>query len=130
MLIDTSGFLCLHEKDEPFHQQALKLYDDGPLRITTNYILAEYTALAEIRGVLRSQIIEFSLTALADDAIEIVYVDERLHILAVALIADRPDKHYSLCDAASFIVMRERGITEALTTDKHFEQEGFVKLLR
>ena len=40
------------------------------------------------------------------------------------------DKTYSLCDAVSFLLMRERGITEALTTDRHFEQEGFVRLLQ
>jgi uncharacterized protein len=129
MLIDTSGFLCLYESDEPFHETALKLYDESPLRITTSYVLAEYTALAEIRGIRRSQIIEFSLNVLADDAVEIVWVDERIHSQAVALMADRPDKRYSLCDAASFIALRERGINEALTTDKHFEQEGFVRLL-
>jgi len=36
----------------------------------------------------------------------------------------RQDKTYSLCDAVSFVLMRERGIHEALTTDKHFEQEA------
>lgn len=33
-------------------------------------------------------------------------------------------------DCVSFIVMQERGITEALTTDEHFEQAGFRALLR
>jgi predicted nucleic acid-binding protein len=42
----------------------------------------------------------------------------------------RLDKDYSLCDAVSFIIMESEGITEAHTTDHHFEQEGFVRLLR
>jgi uncharacterized protein len=42
----------------------------------------------------------------------------------------RLDKSYSLCDAVSFLLMRERAITEALTTDRHFEQEGFTRLLK
>ncbi len=41
----------------------------------------------------------------------------------------RSDKNYSLCDAASFVVMRMREITDALMTDKHFRQEGFTRLL-
>ena len=45
------------------------------------------------------------------------------------LLENRLDKNYSLCDAVSFVVMRERGFIEALTTDKHFEQENFIKLL-
>jgi len=42
---------------------------------------------------------------------------------------ERADKNYSLCDAASFVVMQQRGIVESLTTDKHFRQEGFIRLL-
>lgn len=42
----------------------------------------------------------------------------------------RIDKNYSLCDAVSFVIMNDREISEALTTDKHFEQENFVRLLK
>jgi predicted nucleic acid-binding protein len=42
----------------------------------------------------------------------------------------RQDKTYSLCDVVSFILMRQRGVAKALTTDRHFEQEGFVRLLK
>jgi len=52
-----------------------------------------------------------------------------VHELAMALLEERLDKNYSLCDAVSFIVMKEYGIIEALTTDKHFQQEGFSRLL-
>ncbi len=39
-----------------------------------------------------------------------------------------PDKKLSLCDAASFIVMRERGVTTAFTFDRHFADAGFELL--
>ncbi len=42
----------------------------------------------------------------------------------------RPDKQWSLTDCISFVVMSEEGITEALTADRHFEQAGFIALLR
>jgi predicted nucleic acid-binding protein len=58
-----------------------------------------------------------------------VWVDEELHRGALALLMAGVDKTYSLCDAVSFILMRQRRITEALTTDHHFEQEGFQRLL-
>ena len=130
MLIDTSGFLCFHEKEEPFHKKAVELYDSAKARLTTNYVLAEYTALAQVRGIARQKITEFSTRILETEEIEIVWVDESLHRQAVELIKERPDKNYSLCDAVSFVVMRMRDISEALTTDKHFEQEGFVRLLK
>lgn len=58
-----------------------------------------------------------------------MWVNEPLHRGAVALLKARPDKAYSLCDAVSFLLMRERGLIDALTTDHHFQQEGFRRLL-
>jgi predicted nucleic acid-binding protein len=46
------------------------------------------------------------------------------------LYAKRPDKEWSLTDCISFVVMERYGITDALTADHHFEQAGFVALLR
>jgi hypothetical protein len=47
-----------------------------------------------------------------------------------ALFKSRPDKDWSLTDCISFIVMQDRGLGEALTADHHFEQAGFVVLLK
>lgn len=48
----------------------------------------------------------------------------------VRLYRERPDKDWSLTDCISFVAMEERGIREALTGDHHFEQAGFVALLK
>lgn len=48
---------------------------------------------------------------------------------ALALLLARLDKSYSMCDAVSFVLMRERHVHDALTTDHHFDQEGFRRLL-
>lgn len=58
-----------------------------------------------------------------------MHIDEKLDGQAWKLLEDRLDKTWSLVDCASFVVMEERGLTEALTTDRHFEQAGFVRLL-
>jgi uncharacterized protein len=129
MLIDTSGFLCLYDESEKHHQKALLSYDSTNFRLTTNYILAEYVALAHVRGVPREEILRFSSLILTDNDIEIIWVDEDLHTKAVELMNQRKDKTYSLCDSVSFVIMRERVLNNALTTDKHFEQEGFARLL-
>ncbi len=130
MLIDTSGFLCLHNKAERQHNLANKVNTESRIRVTTNYILAEYVALAIVRRLSQKKIAAFSEEILDDNSVQIVWIDEELHSSAVELLRKREDKTYSLCDAVSFVVMREREITDALTTDKHFEQEGFVRLLK
>ena len=129
MLVDTSGFFSLYDKSDTFHELAIYFYDVVVMRLTTSYVLAEYTALAHIRGVPRREIVRFSSLILDDESVEIIWIDENLHRQAIALMRERADKSYSLCDAASFVVMREREIAESLTTDKHFRQEGFVRLL-
>jgi uncharacterized protein len=46
------------------------------------------------------------------------------------LYRNRPDKGYSLTDCISMQTMRREGLTEVLTNDRHFEQEGFRALFR
>lgn len=130
MLIDTSGFFSMHDEAEKHHARAAAAFSNSRLRLTTNYVLAEYAALALIRGLPRKKTLAFSREVLADASVEIIWVNEDLHRRAVELMSERTDKNYSLCDAASFVLMRKREISEALTTDKHFEQEGFIRLLK
>jgi predicted nucleic acid-binding protein len=130
MLLDTSGLLCLHYKTEPLHNRACIEYKKAIIRLTHNYIIAEYVALANARRFPRSSVLAFIVDLLDNLDIEIVWVHEQLHRDAVELLTVRQDKTYSLCDSVSFVLMNQRGITEALTTDQHFEQEGFTRLLR
>ena len=61
---------------------------------------------------------------------EIVPASTDLFQRGVGFFAERPDKEWSLTDCISFVVMRERDITDALTNDHHFEQAGFRILLK
>jgi predicted nucleic acid-binding protein len=94
-----------------------------------SYVLAEFVALAHARRLPRAASLIFIRDLVDNPDIDTTWVDEALHREAVALLVARQDKTYSLCDAVSFILMRECGLTEALTTDHHFEQEGFRRLL-
>jgi predicted nucleic acid-binding protein len=62
--------------------------------------------------------------------IRIVPLSEYRFLRGLDRYARRPDKSYSLVDCISMVVMEEEGITEALTNDHHFEQEGFTILIR
>jgi uncharacterized protein len=129
MLVDTSGLLCLHHATEPFHASACSLYREASRRLTHDYILAEYVALAHARRFPRVAALAFLSDLIDDPDIETVWVDEVIHREGLALLKTRLDKSYSLCDAVSFVLMRRSGLLEALTTDRHFEQEGFRRLL-
>lgn len=127
MLLDTSGLLCLHHRDEPQHQEAKRVYDTTTTRkMTHSYVLAEFIALAQARRLPREPVLGFAIDLIDNPDIEVVWVDEALHRYAMAFLLTRVDKGYSLCDAVSC----RRGILHALTTDSHFEQEGFVRLLK
>jgi uncharacterized protein len=129
VLLDTSGLLCLHHRDEPLHEQATSFFDAAWFKLTHSYVLAEFVALAEARGLPREPALQFIAAVTENPEIEVTWIDEGQH-RTMRFLQRRLDKTYSLCDAVSFLLMREFSITEALTTDGHFEQEGFVRLLK
>jgi predicted nucleic acid-binding protein len=130
MLLDTSGLLCFHHRAEPQHADAVKFFLSASRRLTHSYVLAEFVALAQARRLLRPPTLSFVADLQNNAAVEVVYVHETLHRAALELLHQRPDKSWSLCDAVSFLLMAQETIREALTTDHHFEQAGFVRLLK
>lgn len=130
MLLDTSGLLCLFDESDPRHRQAGAFYDADAEPVTHNYVLAEFVPLCYSRRMNQAGALTFVVDLLQNPRIEVVWVDEFLHRTALSVLQARLDKTYSLCDAVSFLVLRQRGMTEALTTDRHFSQEGFQRLLK
>ena len=130
MLLDTSGLLCLFDVRDQRHVDARALYDAATKRFTHNYVLAEFVALANARGAPRADALAFVAALLETPEVQVVWVDKTLHQASVEFLQARLDKAWSLCDAISFLLMQQQGITDALTTDHHFEQAGFVRLLK
>lgn len=129
MLLDTSGLMCLFDLRDFRHADARTFYDTAPIRLTHSYVFAELVALTHARGAPRGSALDFVADLQDDPDVEVVWVDEQLHRLALDLLRERQDKDWSLCDAVSITLMRQREMTDALTTDHHFEQAGFRKLL-
>ena len=92
-------------------------------------MLGELIALCERLRVPRWRGISYIHSIRAETWIEIVHIDEQLDGQAWKLLENRLDKTWSLVDCASFVVMEQRGLMDALTTDHHFEQAGFIRLL-
>jgi len=128
-LVDTSGLYCYYNRDDPQHNVATGVMNKRERKLINSDVLAEFTALAEARGMPRPSALGFAGDLLDAPDISVIWVDESLHRSALDFLQNRLDKTYSLCDAVSFVLMRSHGINEALTTDRHFVQEGFTKLL-
>ena len=99
------------------------------MRVTHNYVIAEFVALAQARRLPRQPSLAFAAQVSSDPEIEMTWVDPTLHDEAVAFLQSQLDKSYSLCDTVSFVLMRRCNLADALTTDRHFEQAGFQRLL-
>jgi predicted nucleic acid-binding protein len=122
MLLDTSGLMCLFDRRDIRHANATRYYDSAPHRLSHNYVLAEFVGLAIARRAPRVKSLSFIDAIGRSDEVEVVWVDKELHDRALLLLNQRNDKAWSLCDAVSFVLMNDRGATEALTTDHNFEQ--------
>ena len=127
---DTFYFLALHNPADRAHEVAVAATDrlPGPL-VTTAWVLTEFAdALAD--GPNRAACVAFIEDLRNNPEVTLVAPTSGLFESGWALYCQRTDKEWSLTDCISFVVMRERNITEALTGDRHFEQAGFSALLR
>jgi len=122
-------------RSQTFHLRSkdllLKAKLDGTRVLTTNYVLSELVSLLTSPLRVPRPLLITTLRAIRSASwVTLVYVDSELDRQAWTLLETRPDREWSLVDCASFAVMQQRGIVEALTSDRHFEQAGFVRLLK
>ncbi len=92
--------------------------------LTTEWVLVEL-ADALSAPAARSTAVAFLKAVRADPLFDVVGYEAAVYQAGFDLFAKRPDKGWSLTDCISFGVMSERGLSEALTADQHFEQAGF-----
>jgi predicted nucleic acid-binding protein len=92
--------------------------------VTTEWVLMEL-ADALSAPTARSTAVAFLQAVRADPSFDVVGYAPAVYQAGFDLFASRPDKGWSLTDCISFGVMSERGLTDALTADHHFEQAGF-----
>jgi uncharacterized protein len=120
---DAFYFVARLNRRDQHHERILKFSRDFRARILTpDWVLMEVAdALAESES--RSRVRDFILHLRSTNACELL---DR----ALELYHQHADKKWTLTDCVSFVVMRERNVTDALTGDKHFEQAGFIALLK
>lgn len=129
IFIDTLFVVALVNRRDQYHQTASQLaalYEGHPLLVTDAVLLEIGNALARNYKAEAVAII----TGFLDSAeVEIVRLTMELFEQAFALYQQYQDKSWGLIDCVSFVVMREAGVSQALTCDHHFEQAGFEALM-
>ena len=98
--------------------------------VTTEEVLIEYlTALAAAGAYYRRKVAANVRAILQDKNVTVLPQSHDTFMAGLELYERRADKAYSLTDCVSMNAMREAGITEILTNDRHFAQEGFTVLI-
>jgi len=130
---DADYLIALLNPNDQLHQRAKSASRGlGQARIVTSeMVLTEVLAFyAESGSNLRDAAADVALRLGNDPNATVVPQTSLLFGEALSLYRQHKDKAWSLTDCASFNIMRETGITEALSNDHHFEQAGLTALLR
>jgi predicted nucleic acid-binding protein len=130
--VDTSGWYALIDRRDVFHAKAVAALEEviaaKSRLLTTDYVLDEaYTLVRARSGPEATR----NLLSLIDQtvALDTEWIGADRFAVAKALFRKQLDQGFSFTDCTSFVVMEERGITDALTSDAHFSARGFRALL-
>lgn len=131
LLVDTAGWMACADAADAAHAEACAARDEalesGRRLVTTDYIVDETLTLVRMRlGIAAAEAwwaqVEGS-RRVRHEAIDALRAEK-----SRALFFRHRDKSYSFTDCTSFVVMKELRLKEALTTDRHFRQAGFLVL--
>ena len=133
LFADSGYWIALLNSRDELHDKAVAIRDGlaGAKIVTSEMVLVEVLDDAARGGWFTRQAASDLVTRLRNDpTVDIEGVTSLQFEQALDLYRSRPDQRWGLTDCASFLVMEERGITEAVAYDRDFEQAGFVALLR
>lgn len=127
---DTFYYLARLSRNDVDRERVLALSQGISANVvTTPWVLTE---VADAMSALQHRELFLRLLNIlrADGNVTIVPASEDLFDRGLELYSKRTDQDWPLTDCISFATMKEFGLTEALTADHHFEQAGFVALLK
>lgn len=125
---DTFYWIALTSPNEAAYERANQITNDI---VTIDEVLTEYlTFFSAASEYVRRKAAKNVQEILGDPGVYVIPQTRESFLAGVDLYASRPDKGYSLTDCISMQTMRAEGLTDVLTNDRHFEQEGFRALLR
>ena len=130
---DAGYWIALLNPNDDKHESAQRATENlgGRKIVTTEMVLVEVFAHMSKQGqIARSDAVKMLEDLNNDPNVEIVPQTHKQFKAAADMYAERLDKSWSLTDCASFLLMKDEGITEALAHDRHFQQAEFIPLMR
>lgn len=130
---DTFYWIALLNPADKWHQAAKTFSQTNPETslVTTDAVLTEVlNYFSETGEKMRQAAVALCDQTMAHASTVVLPQTREGFVSGVDFYKNRPDKGYSLTDCISMIEMRERGIGDVLTHDRHFAQEGFNPLFR
>jgi hypothetical protein len=132
VFVDTAAWIALLNVSDALHncaeQVMSKLLQQKTLLVTTEFVLLEVADALSAPNI-RVKTINFINGLRQLRILQIVPISHELFINGWTLYSQRSDKGWGLTECISFVVMNQQQITTAFTSDRHFEQAGFVKLM-
>jgi uncharacterized protein len=127
---DSFFFLAILNPDDQHHERATQFArSNARAFITTAWVLTEVGDALSGMGN-REIFIEFIQQLHRNATVKVVPPSQALFDGGLVLFSQRVDKEWSLTDCISFCVMQQQKLEEALTGDRHFEQAGYLALLK
>ena len=130
---DTGYWVAILNADDGLHQTAVSVTAAlSSLRIVTSEMVFTevLNSFSKQGAFLRQNAVTLIQQFTRKPNVEIIPQTSNLFYETLNLYQQRPDQAWSHTNCASFCIMQQRSILEALTHDRHFEQAGFIALLR
>ena len=133
LFADSGYWIALWNPEDTLYERAMEIAQsigEDPI-VTTQLVLNEALNHMSGRGqTLREYAVQMVRDLAANPDVQIVSQTDSQFWDALGRYDSRSDQTWGITDCASFLVMEEQGLTQALAYDRDFEQAGFTALLR
>lgn len=130
LFLDTVFVQALLNQQDQHHERARNFFPRVRAAVEVWITEAVLTEVGNALSALNRQAaVDFIRSCYRTPNLRVVSVDTQLIDDALNVYEQRPDKVWGLTDCISFVVMKQHGLTDAVTADRHFRQAGFRALL-
>ena len=129
---DSHYWIAIAKPGDPWADaaKAAKLSIGDVFIVTTDEVLSEFLAALSRGEYMRKQAAKMVRTILENPNVRVIPQTRTSFLKGIAFYESRSDKEYSLTDCISMNVKNSESMVEVLTKDHHFEQEGFIVLIK